>query len=482
MADEHERARIASEAMNTFSSLLRRSMKSRHAATSCLVVLLSIFAMNGTLHFKAFADDWPQWLGPKRDGVWRETGIIEQLPKEGPKVLWRVPVHAGYCGPAVSSGRIFLMDRVAGKMPERKRGDRSIPGVPGTERILCLNAKDGSPLWEHSYDCTYRIDYPAGPRATPVVANGRVFTLGAMGDLKCLDTSDGKLIWSVNFMTRFNIEPPVWGWSAHPLLEQDRLICLVGGSNSLVVAFNPQSGKTEWQALNARETGYAPPMIYNVGGSSELIVWHPEALTGLNPGTGEVIWSHKYPLDGKPARPEVTIATPRFDGRRLFVTQYYKGSAMFELTGNPPAATLLWNRHGKAGVDFSDGLHTVMSTPVLKDGFIYGICGMGELRCLDAATGDRKWETYAATGGKEAPLANAFIVAQADRYWIWNDQGELILAKLNPAGFEEISRASILTPQENTRGRDVLWCHPAFAERCAFVHNGKELVCVSLKG
>ena len=425
-------------------------------------------------------DDWPQWLGPKRDGVWRENGVVEKLPPSGPKVLWRVPVNRGYCGPAVEGQRVFLLDRVAGKTPERKPGDRSVPQIPGNERVLCLDARTGKQLWETSYDCPYRIDYPAGPRATPVAAGGRVFTLGAMGDLRCFEAAGGKLIWAVNFVTRFNAEPPVWGWAAHPLLDGDRLICLVGGTNSVVVALHKETGKEIWRALTAQEIGYAPPMIYTVGGQRQLIIWHPDAVTGLAPESGNVLWSLKYPIDSKPQRPEVTIATPRFDGRRLFITEYYKGSMMLELAADPPGAKLLWNRHGKLGADTSDGLHSVMSTPSFKDGFVYGVCGMGELRCLDAATGDRKWQTYAATGGKEAFLANAFLIEQAGRYWIWNDQGELILAKLSLRGFEEISRAKLLDPQENTRGRDVLWCHPAFADRCAYLHNGKELICVSL--
>ena len=455
-------------------------MKRFRRALSHLRFIITFIALSSVCATTAQADDWPQWLGPRRDGVWRETGIVEKLPEGGPKVLWRAPVNNGYCGPAVAGGRVFLLDRVAGKMPERKRGERSIPQIPGNERVLCLDARTGAQLWEHTYDSAYRIDYPAGPRATPVVADGRVFALGAMGDLRCLDATSGQLIWAVNFVTNFSTEPPIWGWAAHPLLDGERVICLVGGTNSAVVAFHKDTGKELWRALTAHEIGYAPPAILDVAGSRQLLIWHPEAVAGLEPKSGSVLWTHKYPIDAKPQRPEVTIATPRFDGRRLFLTQYYKGSAMLEVSANPPGAKVLWNRHGKIGSDFSDGLHTVMTTPVFKDGFIYGVCGQGEMRCLDAANGDRQWETYAPTGGKKAPLSNAFIVAQANRFWIWNDQGELILANMTPKGYDEISRAKLLEPQENTRGRDVLWCHPAFANRCAYVHNGKELICVSL--
>ena len=448
----------------------------RRSSSLALVVLTAGLACGSRL----CADDWPQWLGPQRDGVWRETGIVERLPAGGPKVLWRVPVNAGYCGPAVAGGRLFMLDRTAGKMAERKKGDRSAPEIPGEERVLCLDAHTGQKFWEHTYKRPYRIDYPAGPRATPVVAGGRVFTLGAMGDLRCLDTTDSRLLWSVNFMTNFHAEPPMWGWAAHPLLDGERLICLVGGTNSAVVAFHKDTGKELWRALTAQEIGYAPPMIYQVGGKRELIIWHPDVVASLEPETGKVLWEQKYPVEGKPQRPEVTIATPRFDGTRLFVSSYYQGSLMLELRGEPTSAKVLWNRKSSKQSEMNDGLHTVLGTPVLKDGFIYGVCGFGELRCLDAATGDRQWETYAATTGKQGFFANAFLVGQAGRFWLLNDQGELLLASLSPQGYEEISRAKLLEPLETTRGRTVLWCHPAFANRCLYVHNGKELICVSL--
>src|SRR6266568_7817214 len=204
--------------MNDLKFAFRQLLKNP-GFTAVAVLTLALSCVTAR---RAQADDWPQWLGPQRDGVWREAGILEKLPEGGPKVLWRVTVNAGYCGPAVADGWVFLMDRVAGRMPERKRGDRSVAQVPGNERVLCLDARSGAKLWEHTYDCPYRIDYPAGPRATPVVAGGRVFALGAMGDLRCLNAADGKLIWAVNFVTTLQAEVPTWGWAAHPLLAGER--------------------------------------------------------------------------------------------------------------------------------------------------------------------------------------------------------------------------------------------------------------------
>jgi outer membrane protein assembly factor BamB len=300
-----------------------------------------------------------------------------------------------------------------------------------------------------------------------------------MGDLKCLRADSDEVVWARNFPRDYNLtKPPVWGWAAHPLLDGDRLICLVGGTNTAVVAFNKDTGKEVWHALTAVEIGYAPPVIYSIRGQRQLIIWHTDAVNGLDPQTGRVLWSQPYPVGGEPKRPEVTVAMPRLEADKLFLTCFYQGSMLLELA--PEGPKIVWNRRSSSDEVMNDGLHTILCTPQFRDGYIYGVCGFGELRCLDAKTGDRKWETYAATGGQKAFFGNAFLTMQEDRTFIWNDQGELIIARLKPEGYEEISRAKLLEPLEKTRGRTITWCHPAYANRCAYVHNGKELICVSL--
>jgi outer membrane protein assembly factor BamB len=276
------------------------------------------------------------------------------------------------------------------------------------------------------------------------------------------------------------LEPPTWGWAAHPLLDGDRLICMVGGSNCAIVAFNKATGREIWRALDAREIGYAPPQIRTLAGKRQLVIWHPDAVAGLEPETGNVLWTQKYPVTGKPQRPEVTIATPRISGDRIFLTSFYHGSQLLEITNHPFGARIVWDRHSTSQSGFDQGLHSVITTPVWNGEYIYGICGGGELRCLDARTGDRLWESDAAVGGAPGLFASAFFVQQEDRVFIWNDHGELILGRLTPEGFGQISKAKLLDTSENTRGRDILWCHPAYANRRVYVHNGKEMICVEL--
>jgi hypothetical protein len=195
-----------------------------------LLACLSLAVFGGTSR----ADDWPAWLGPKRDAVWRETGILDKFPAGGPKIRWRKPIGGGYAGPAVADGRVYVTQLAKGA--ENPKNPFLRDTVAGTERVVCFNEADGNLLWTHEYPCPYQISYAAGPRTTPTVADGKVYTLGAMGDLFCLDAKTGKALWSKDFKKDYGIKPPTWGWSAHPLLDGDKLICVVGGKGSTAVA------------------------------------------------------------------------------------------------------------------------------------------------------------------------------------------------------------------------------------------------------
>jgi outer membrane protein assembly factor BamB len=432
---------------------------------------------------QARGDDWPQWLGPRRDGVWREKGILKRFPEGGPKLVWRIPLGPGYTGPAVADGRVYVMDR---QDPPKKEEDpcaqQPLPKLPEKdviERILCLDAKTGNKVWEHAYPCRYRIAYATGPRTTPVVDGGTVYTLGAMGDLFCLDAKTGKVLWHKNLVKDLEAPPPFWGWAAHPLIAGDLLYCLVGGKGQAVAAFDKKTGAVRWKALTSEEVCYAPPVLIEAGGQKQLVVWLSDSINGLDPATGKVHWHFPYPADGKPQRPAVNIATPRFADGRLFVSSFYHGAMMLQLDRDRPAARVLWQSK-RANPSRPDTINIVMGTPILRDGHVYGVCGFGQLRCLDAKTGKQVWDTFQATGGERAFLATAFLVENGGRTFLFNDQGDLIIARLTPKGYEEIDRTHLIDPSQNARGRKVVWCHPAFAGRHVFVRNDKEMRCVSL--
>lgn len=430
-----------------------------------------------TLTPSARADDWPHWQGPRRDGVWRETGIMEKFPAGGPPVLWRAPVAAGYSSPAVARGRVFLTDRPESQTRGNPGGALARTTETGRERVLCLDAADGRVLWAHEYEAPYKISYPSGPRASPAVAGDRVYTLGAEGDLHCLDFATGRVVWARNFKRDYGVETQTWGFASPPLVEGDRVFCLIGGVGHTVVAFDRETGKELWRALPAKEPGYAPMTILDAGGRRQLIVWDSESINGLDPATGAVFWTQ--PFKTKMAH---AIGTPRQHGDHLFISSFFDGSLLLRLDAAAPRVTEAWRIKGVSEVR-PEGLHSLMSTPFIEDGHIYGVCGFGQLRGLRLADGERLWETLVPTrpDAKPARWTTAFIVKHADRFFIYNEVGDLILARLTPQGYEEICRAHLLDPTNKAGGRDVHWSHPAFALGSVFVRNDRELLRVDLR-
>jgi outer membrane protein assembly factor BamB len=418
----------------------------------------------------ARADDWPQWLGPQRDAVWRETGILEKFPEKGPLVRWRTPIAAGYTGPAVADGHVYVLDRVLAE-GAKNPGNAFMRGkIPGRERILCLSEADGKVLWKHEYDCIYTISYPLGPRTTPLIHDRKVYTLGAEGNLFCLETADGKVVWAHDLKSEYHTQAPMWGYSAHPLLDGQKLICMVGGKGSTVVAFDKDSGKEIWRSLESKNLGYCAPIIYEAGGKRQLIIWHGEAVNGLDPETGMVYWT--VPFTSYQA---MSISMPRKVGDYLFLTSTFGGSLMLRLGLEHPSAEIAWRGNVK-----KNSFDSVFATPFVEDGHVYGTSSDGELVCIKAETGERLWSTLEPNRGKKARCADIFLVKNGDRFFLATEKGDLIIAKLSPKGYEEISRTHLLDPTSAAFGREVIWSHPAFANRSVYARNDKEIVCFAL--
>jgi outer membrane protein assembly factor BamB len=429
----------------------------------------------------AHAEDWPQWLGSQRDGVWREVGTVASLKEGAVPVRWRAPIGGGYAGPAVAAGRVIVTDFVQSTDAGKTAGQR---GRVGVERIHCLDEKTGTVVWTYEYPCTYGFDYGSGPRATPVVDGDRVYTLGGEGHLHCLDVATGKPIWSKHFADD-KAATPIWGYSSHPLIDGDKLICLTGPSEQgkVVTSFDKRTGAVLWTALKAKEIGYCPPTMVEAGGVRQLIAWHPESINSLDPETGKLNWSHAF----GPVRYGVSITTPRHvkhpeHGDLLVVSSYWDGTIVLKLDPTAKSASLLWERAGK-GRTQTGALHSLMAPPLMTDTHLYGMNRGGELRCLDLGTGEVLWETYAATTGDEhADNATAFLVPNPtpDKTFLFNESGEMILAKLSPAGYEELGRTHLLQTTNTATQRPVLWCHPALANRSVYWRNDREIVAFSL--
>ena len=418
----------------------------------------------------AKGNDWPQWMGgPQNDGSWRETGIMTNFPVSGLAVKWRTPIGPGYSGPSVANGSVFVMDRQA-----------SAPSN-ATERVLCLDAADGKIRWQHSYPCKYAgVGYDSGPRVTPAVSDGKVYALGAMGDLTCLDAAEGKLQWEKNLSREYQAKVPAWGFSAQLLVDGPRLYSIVGGEGHAVVAFDKGTGKELWRALSSREPGYSAPIIRTINGKRQLVVRHADGLAGLAPETGEVIWSAEFKT-----RMGMAVCTPAVSGDRVCISGQWEGTAMFEVPSTGKEGMLLWslNAGGAPEKTFRpEGFNNAMGTVLFDGSRVYGVSLHGEFCCLDAATGRRLWTSLALTGDPEPKdkWFTAFLVPHGENCFAFTEKGDLFVVRLSAGGCELLAKAHLCDPDMAVGSRKVIWSHPAFADRCVFVRRNGELVAFSL--
>ena len=424
------------------------------------------------------AEDWPQWRGVNRDGNWTDAGIVRSFTDTGLKVNWRVPIGGGFAGPAVASGRVFVLDF------EETPGSRT---MDGTERLLVLDEETGERLWSHEWPAAYRNiswKFANGPRTPPTVADGLVYVHGAAGMLSCLDAETGDVVWQIDTGAEYGMTVPVYGISNAPLVEGDLLIAIVGGyPDAKIVAFDKASGREAWRALEmTSETGYSSPIVIDAGGTRQLILWHATALTSLNPETGETYWEQELMLANGMA-----ITTPVRSGQYLAISQFRNGSMMMALNSDRPAARMLWAGRSRSELPHqTDGLHSIISTPIIIGDYLYGVGSYGELRGIDAMNGERIWQSDAMN--EQDRFGTAYFVRQADRHFVTNDSGELIIAQFTPEGYHEIDRTPLLEPTLRTRGgasgrwndRTVLWAHPAFANQHVVARNDREIIRASL--
>ena len=425
------------------------------------------------------ADDWPQWRGPERLAVWQEAGIVDELPEQL-KVAWSTPLRAGYSGPAVADGRVFITDWA--EDPDSRTLD-------GTERALALDEQTGEVLWTREWRTSYRmlsVAYAVGPRATPTVDGDRVYVVGGTGRLFCLDVATGRVLWEKDYVAEYGTSVPTWGIVSAPLVDGDRLITVVGGEpDARVVAFDKHTGEEIWRAIDVTsEMGYAQPIIYEAGGARQLIIWHPQALASLDPETGELYWEQPWEVGMG-----VTVATPVRSGDYLLVSQFFYGSLMVRLSRDRPAATHLWQGQARSELpDQTDTIHAMVTTPVIIGDYVYGVDSYGELRGLDARTGRRLWMSPDMTA--QARWSTAFLVQHEDRYFVNNDDGDLILAQFTPQGYVELGRTRLIeptgssgtrTPHGRIEARLINWSHPAYANGHIVHRNDRRIIRASLR-
>jgi outer membrane protein assembly factor BamB len=356
-------------------------------------------------------------------------------------------------------------------------------GMRGTERALALDEVSGEELWVQEWPADYAgIQWEVGPSATPTVDGDLVYVLGRTGVLSALKVDTGELLWRKSYGEDYAVDRMRWGFdwgfASAPLVDGDRLICFVGGPEARVVAFDKMTGREIWRALESEaDLGVAQPMIIEAGGVRQLIAWDPEEVVSLDPESGAVYWRQPYVVGGA-----MTVAMPVQVGQQLFFSTFYDGPMMLTLNQDRPAATVAWKGSSNSEIR-TEGLHAVLATPIIDGDYIYGICSYGQLRALNARTGERLWETQDATVERRR-WVSGFLVRHGDRVFMNNDRGELIIARLDPTGYEEISRTHLIDPTSapgNRRElRNVNWVHPAYANKHIVTRNDEEIVSFSM--
>jgi outer membrane protein assembly factor BamB len=409
-------------------------------SASGLLPALALVAVSAASAAWARAADWPQWLGPGRDGRSAETGLLTEWPAAGPKVLWRVPGGVGMSGVAVAGGRAFTM---------AMRGD--------DELAVALDAADGREVWAVRVGPAFRERQGDGPRATPTVDGGHVFVQSASGPLACLDAATGKTVWTRDLIAEFGAENAPWGMCGSPLIEGGLVIACPGAKGASVAALDKATGKTVRRAGDDK-AGYASPVAMAVGGARQIVAFSAGSLNGFDAATGKVAWGLPWKTDF-----DCNIATPLVLGERLFVASGEGvGCRMLEpaAAGGPKA---VWESLGPKSV-----MLTHWSTAVAHEGRLYGVSGefngVVNLNCVDAATGRLQWSQ---------PRFGAAGIALADGHlFLATRTGELVCVEASPAGFKEKGRVRLL--------QDKVYANPSIAGGRLYLRDRKDIVCVDL--
>ncbi|HVS35562.1 MAG TPA: PQQ-binding-like beta-propeller repeat protein [Gemmataceae bacterium] len=391
----------------------------------------------------AAAADWPQFLGPTRNGVSTETGLKATWPKDGPPVVWQKDVGDGFSGPVVVGDRVILFHRV---------GDEEV--------VECLSTADGTTKWKKGYPTSYHDAFGKGdgPRATPLIADGRIYTLGAEGILQCLKLEDGDKVWRKDLHKDYQVQPGFFGVATSPLLEGDRLLVNVGGANGAgIVAFGKDDGKELWKA-DDHDASYSSPVAADLAGKRQAVFFTREGLISLDPADGAVRYSKHWRsrMDAS-----VNAASPVVVGDQIFLTACY-GTGAVLLRAKPDGLEQVWSN------DKSMSCH--YGTPIYKDGYLYGFDGRQEegarLRCIEMKSGDVKW-TEEGFGCGSMILADGKLI-------ILTENGDLVLAKAAPEKYEELARATVLQSRP-------LRAPIALADGKLYGRDGRKLVCWNLK-
>lgn len=410
---------------------------------SIAAVAVTVLGMLGLASGKVRAADWPEWRGPGRAGRWEGVSLPERLEPGAIELVWSASLGGGYSGAAVVGHRVVTMDR---------------PKEKPVERIVCLDRATGKTLWAQEYSADYGdMAYGNGPRCTPTVRDGRVFTQGAVGRTHALDLDSGKVLWSLDVARAHGGKLPEWGHATSPLVFEGLVLVQAGGApGPTVIALETATGQERWQALHDAP-GYSSPVMIEMDGHRQIAFWSAESAVGLDPESGRVLWRVPYK-----STYAVAIASPVLHDGTLLVSGFWEGSKAVRLDGRKEPEEL-WS-----GKDLS----CLMSTPLHQGAHLYALDKSRGLLAIEWKTGKVVWSDEHRVTPRERNPQASMVWAGGDRAVILNARGELILARLRPEGYEEQGRVKVSGDT---------WSHPAFSGQDIFVRAETELSCWRLK-
>jgi len=374
---------------------------------------------------------WTNFRGPKRDGKYEEGTVSTSWPSNGLPVLWKQPVGVGHASFVVADGKAYTI--------EQRRSQ---------EVVAAYDINNGREIWTQKWNAEFNDSTGDGPRATPTWDQGRIYALGATGELRCLDANSGAVIWGKNILSDNQAKNLPWAMAASPLIVDDKVIVLPGGANGKsVAAYNKMTGAPVWKVLDDPQA-YVSPMLVELAGRRQIVVVSSFRVLGLAPENGALLWSYKWDTDMG-----INVSQPiMVDRNRFFISSGYgKGAALVEVkgSGNSFTVSTIWE---------NKNMKNKFNSSVLHDGYVYGL-DEGILVCLDVNTGERKW--------KEGRYGYGQVILTGNHLIVSSDQGEVALVKASPDKYTEVTRFSAVQGQ--------MWNYPAIANGRLLVRNSTEM-------
>ena len=426
-----------------------------HPKVFLLALLLVYSLFLNSLQAQQTLNDWPRWRGPAGAGEWDAPENIQlDWSTDKPALVWERVVGPSYSGIAVSGDLVITMDRIDNDQTE---GDP----LAGDERIFCVNKKTGDLIWQCSYPAHYKdLDYNKGPRVTPTIHQGKVYTLGAVGHLTCLNATSGMKIWQRDLVAEEKAKVPTWGYSASPLIINDSQLIVHAAlqPNGCFAAFDSNTGKEIWRSGDD-PAGYSAPILIKRGEAQQLIGWTPKHIIGMSAANGKINWKIPYEVTYG-----VSIATPIYEQGHILVCGYWEGSKLIKVSDDLKTAKLVWEEN--------EYLRGLMSQPLYREGHVYLLDKQHGIVCFNLITGKIVWtDKNQLTPRGRNPQASLVWVNNSSRAMCLNAEGELVVTSLISNGYSELSRHKIT---------DFTWAHPAFSKDLIFARDDKKMVCYRL--